>query len=77
MKIIGQETTKFLGFENDISLKYVPVKELEINCAFSFYQSTSAMKYLPKIQDENTLALWSYIMISYSFNAVNLKHYKN
>jgi len=74
---LGKEMKKFLGFENDLSLKYTPIKELEINYAFSFYQSTSSMKYLPKIQDENKLALWSYLMISYSFNAVNLRHYKN
>lgn len=67
----GQELKKFLGFENDLSLKYVPVKELEINCAFSFYQSSSTMQYLPKIQDENKLAFWSYLMVSYSFNAAN------
>ncbi len=73
----GQKTTKFLGYETDLSLKYLPVKELEINYAFSFYKSTDAMEYLPKIQDENKLAFWSYLMISYSFNAVNLKHYKN
>lgn len=74
---LGSEMTKFLGFENDISLKYIPIKELEISYAFSFYQSTNSMKYLSKIQDENKLAVWSYLMISYSFNAVNLKHYKN
>ncbi|QOG00941.1 hypothetical protein [Flavobacterium sp. MDT1-60] len=73
---LGNETSKFLGFENDLSLKYIPVKELEINYAFSFYKSTDAMKYLPKIQDENKLALWSYLMVSYSFNAVNMKRYK-
>lgn len=73
----GQEMTKFLGFENDISFKYIPIKEFEINYAFSFYQSTDTMKYLPKIQDENKLAIWSYLMISYSFNAVNFKRYKN
>jgi len=67
----GQEVKKFLGFENDLSLKYVPIKELEINCAFSFYQSSSTMQYLPKIQDENKLAFWSYLMVSYSFNAAN------
>ena len=69
--------TKFLGYENDFSLKYLPVKELEINYAFSFYKSTNTMQYLPKIQDENKLAIWSYLMISYSFNAINSKHYKN
>ena len=74
---LGNNTSKFLGFENDVSVKYIPVKELEINYAFSFYKSTDSMKYLPKIQDENKLALWSYLMISYSFNAVNIKHYKN
>ncbi len=74
---LGQEMTKFLGFENDFSLKYIPVKELEINYAFSFYKSTDTMKYLPKIQDESKLTIWSYLMISYSFNAVNLKRYKN
>lgn len=73
----GKEMKKFLGFEDDISLKYTPIKELEINYAFSFYQSTNSMKYLPKIQDENKFAFWSYLMISYSFSAVNLKHYKN
>jgi len=73
----GQEVKKFLGFENDISLKYMPAKELEINYAFSFYQSTNAMQFLPKIQDQNKLAFWSYLMVSYSFNAVNLKRYKN
>ncbi|WP_068841447.1 hypothetical protein [Flavobacterium chilense] len=74
---LGNEKSKFLGFENDVSLKYIPVKELEINYAFSFYKSTGSMKYLPKIQDENKLALWSYLMISYSFNSVNMKRYKN
>lgn len=73
----GRQTARFLGFENDFSLKYIPIKELEINYAFSFYQSTDSMKYLPKIQDENKLAVWSYLMISYSFNALNLKRYKN
>ena len=74
---LGQKTNRFLGFENDISLKYAPVKGLEINYAFSFYQSTNTMKYLPKIQDENKFAFWSYLMISYSFNAVNSKRFKN
>ncbi|MCP2028541.1 hypothetical protein L1276_003711 [Flavobacterium sp. HSC-32F16] len=74
---LGKKMTTFLGHETDISLKYLPVRQLEINYAFSFYKSTNAMQYLPKIQDENKLAIWSYLMISYSFNAVNLKHYKN
>ena len=72
----GQEMPKYLGLENDLSLKYFPLKELEINYGFSFYQSTNSMKYLPKIKDENKLAFWSYLMVSYSFNVVNMKRYK-
>ncbi|MCI9845039.1 alginate export family protein [Flavobacterium pectinovorum] len=74
---LNQNVKKFLGFENDISLKYNPIKALEVNCAFSFYQSVDSMKYLPKIQDENKTAFWSYLMVSYSFNALNIKRYKN
>ncbi|MNQ42142.1 hypothetical protein D3C85_558400 [compost metagenome] len=74
---LDQSVSKFLGFENDFSMKYIPVRQLEINYAFSFYKSTESMEYLPKIQDENKLAFWSYLMISYSFNAVNTKHSKN
>lgn len=74
---LGQQVSKFLGFENDISLKYKPVKELEINYAFSFYISTDSMQYLPKIIDENKIAIWSYLMVSYSFNVVNNKYRKN
>lgn len=73
---LDQDAKKFLGFENDISLKYIPAKALEINYAFSFYQSTDAMKYLPKIKDENKTAFWSYLMVSYSFNAADVKLYK-
>ncbi|PBJ16019.1 alginate export family protein [Flavobacterium sp. ACN6] len=69
----NQEVSKFLGFENDFSLKYIPIKQLEINGAFSFYKSTDSMQYLPKVQDDTKLALWSYVMVSYSFNAVNSK----
>lgn len=67
----NQDMSRFLGFENDFSVKYIPLKELEINAAFSFYKSTDSMKNLPKVQDENKLSFWSYLMVSYSFNAVN------
>jgi len=70
---LNQEMSRFLGYENDISLKYMPIKQLEINCALSFYQPTDSMMNLPKIKDTNQTAFWSYLMVSYSFNAVNLK----
>jgi hypothetical protein len=68
--------SKFLGFENDISIKYVPIKELEINGAFSFYKSTDSMTNLLKIQDVEKLSFWSYLMVSYSFNAINFRRNK-
>jgi len=73
MDSLNQEMARFLGFENDISMKYIPIKELEINAAFSFYKATDSMQNLPKIQDENKLSFWSYLMVSYSFNAINFK----
>ncbi|MES2573333.1 MAG: hypothetical protein V4572_00180 [Bacteroidota bacterium] len=77
LNTLGQGMNKYLGFENDISLRYVPIKQIEINGGFSFMQSSDAMKYLPKIKDADKLAVWSYLMISYSFNAVNVKCYKH
>lgn len=70
----GQNAKKYLGFESDLSLKYLPIKQLEINYALSCYSSSDTMQYLPKIQNENKLAFWSYLMISYSFNALKTKH---
>lgn len=72
----GQQVSNYIGFENDLSVKYLPIKNIEINYGFSFLKSSASMKYLPKIQDENKLAVWSYLMVSYSFNAVDIKHYK-
>jgi hypothetical protein len=62
---------KYLGFENDISLKYTPIKQIEINYGFSFYKTTNTMAYLPKIDNDDKTAFWSYLMVSYSFNIVN------
>lgn len=63
----GERMSKFLGFENDLSLKYMPIKQLEINYSFAFYKPTNSMRDLPKVQDINKMALWSYLMVSYNF----------
>lgn len=70
---LNQEMSRFLGFENDFSMRYIPIKQLELNCAFSIFQPTGSMENLPKIQETGKPAFWSYLMVSYSFNAVNLK----
>jgi hypothetical protein len=68
----GENARKCLGFENDLSIKYFPVKNMEINYGFSFMKTTSAMALLPKIIDANKIAVWSYLMVSYTFNALHL-----
>jgi hypothetical protein len=68
-----QPQNKYVGFENDISLRYIPLKNLEINYGFSFLKSASSMKYLPKIQDEKKIAVWSYLMVSYTLNILQVK----
>ncbi|MBO9584442.1 MAG: alginate export family protein [Flavobacterium sp.] len=70
----NQKMSRFLGFENDFSLRYSPIRQLDINCAFSFYQPTDSMANLPKIQQTDKTAFWSYLMVSYNFNAINFRH---
>jgi len=70
---LNHEMSRFLGYENDLSLKYMPIKQLEINCAFSFYQPTGSMINLPKIKDTDQTVFWSYLMVSYSFKAIDFK----
>ncbi|TAE50583.1 MAG: hypothetical protein EAZ89_11760 [Bacteroidetes bacterium] len=69
--------SRYLGFENDLSFKYIPVKQVEINYGFSYYLSSPQMRFLPKIQDENKIAVWSYLMVSYSFTALKRSRSKN
>ncbi|MHA4846144.1 alginate export family protein [Flavitalea antarctica] len=73
----GQTTKKYLGFENDLSFRYIPLTNIEVNYGFSFFKSSSAMKFLPKIQDENKMAYWSYLMISCNLNILDSKRYNN
>jgi hypothetical protein len=74
--ITGQSTKKYLGFENDFSFRYLPVKNLEVNYGFSFFKSSAAMKFLPKIENENKIAYWSYLMISYNLNILDRTRYR-
>ncbi|MDX2301714.1 MAG: hypothetical protein NW226_02890 [Microscillaceae bacterium] len=64
---------KFLGFENDLSIKYNATKNIELNCGFSYFLSKPTVSKLPKIIDADKIAIWSYLMVSYSINAVNIK----
>lgn len=72
----GSISDKFLGFENDLSLRYNPTKRIELNYGFSYFLPESKMSSLPKIIDTNKIAVWTYFMISYSINLVNPKSSK-
>ena len=64
---LGQSSSNYLGFENDLSAKYKPSKNLEINYGFSYLIPQNRVGLLPKIRDVNRPALWSYLMVSYRF----------
>jgi hypothetical protein len=68
----GQELNKYLGFENDLSVKYKPNKKWEINYGFSWLIPKEEIGLLRKVRDINKAALWSYLMISYRFNVIDL-----
>ncbi|RYY15572.1 MAG: hypothetical protein EOO04_28410 [Chitinophagaceae bacterium] len=64
---LGSPVKKYLGFENDFSFRYAPVKYLEINYGLSFLKSSTSMRFLPKVEDESRVSYWSYLMVSYQF----------
>lgn len=43
---------------------------MEINGGFSYMKATSSMGILPKMADANKMAVWSYLMVSYTFNVL-------
>lgn len=59
---------KYLGFENDLSIKLTPIKNLEINHGFSYYIAQKQMEYLKKLSDHKRIPIWAYLMISYTLS---------
>ncbi|MBX2897355.1 MAG: hypothetical protein KF763_18060 [Cyclobacteriaceae bacterium] len=67
----GEFLNKYLGFENDISFKYKPIKQLELNYGFSYFIAQKEMEELNKIINPEKISVWSYLMISYTFQLLN------
>ncbi|MBN8576006.1 MAG: hypothetical protein J0L66_03650 [Cytophagales bacterium] len=67
----GEFLNKYLGFENDISFKYKPMKLLELNYGFSYLIAQKEMEELNKIINPDKISVWSYLMISYTFQLLN------
>jgi hypothetical protein len=61
---------KYLGYEHDISFKYMLTKNTELNYGISYFLSADAMAALPKIQNIEKIALWNYLMLSYKISAL-------
>jgi hypothetical protein len=57
---------KYLGFENDLSVNYKPIKGLEIIYGFSFTIAEKRMELLHKVIDSRKIPVWSYLMVSYT-----------
>lgn len=55
---------RYLGFENDLSLKYHPLPGADIDFGFSWLAATDAMTLLGKIKDAGKIPVWSYLMVS-------------
>lgn len=70
----GSSTGKFLGFEHDVSFKFKINKSIELNYGFSYYLSSQSMKNLPKILETDKIAIWSYLMFSYSIHTIKASH---
>lgn len=63
----GLNENKYLGFENDLSMRLTPIKNLEINQGFSYFIAQKQMEYLKKLTHHKRVPIWAYLMISYTF----------
>lgn len=74
----GLVQNRFLGFENDISFRHLVKKHVEFTGGFSYFTSSRSAKFLPKIVDYRKITLWSYLMVSVTWeNKRKLKHFNN
>lgn len=63
---LNESVNKYLGFENDLSMNYRPVKNVNINFGFSYSIVEKSMELLGKIEDASKIPLWSYLMVSFN-----------
>ncbi len=57
---------RYLGFENDLSLNYKPMKALDINFGFSYLLAQSSVELLNKVENSEKIPVWSYLMVSFN-----------
>jgi hypothetical protein len=61
----GQAASRYLGFESDLSFRYKPIKQVEVNFGFSFLLPERSMTLLRKVEDQRVVPVWSYLMVAY------------
>lgn len=61
---LANQAKKYLGYEADFSFNYKPTAYVDLNYGLSFYDPTSSMLLLKKIQNTTSTPIWSYLMIS-------------
>lgn len=64
----------FLGFENDLSFEYKPMKNINIRYGLSYLLASESMHLLGKIESADKIPVWSYLMVSLHPEIVNLKN---
>lgn len=62
----NEKAARYLGFENDLSLNYKPVKNVNINFGFSYLIAEKSMELLKKVEDADETPVWSYLMVSFN-----------
>lgn len=68
-----QSASKYLGFESDLSVRYKPMKQMELIYGFSMLFAERSMELLNKVNDRSRVPVWSYLMISYSPTLVHIE----
>lgn len=66
-------TSKYLGFESDLSVRYKPLKQVEVIYGFSMLFAEKSMELLNKVNDSSRIPLWSYLMVSYNPTLLHIK----
>jgi hypothetical protein len=56
---------RYLGFENDISVSFKGLKNLDIQAGFSYLLPEKSMELLQKVSKSGEIPVWSYLMVSY------------
>ncbi len=61
-----QVSSKYLGFENDLSLLYVPNDYTKLNLGFSWMVAQGSMEHVKKGGNSSKVPYWSYLEVTFS-----------